>query len=93
MEQRNVQCAVDGLEVVEGWLSTITDLTKLGNSNFAPPPLGGRVAVKRQLNGRKVCVGGWVGVYIDVMHVDLASTLCCYSGSFFTKPVSIMSRK
>ena len=41
---------VDGLEVVEGWLSTIADLTKLTL----------RVAVKRQLNrrkeGRRVCV-------------------------------------
>ena len=36
---------VDGLEVVEGWLSTIADLTKLTL----------RVAVKRQ-EGRKACV-------------------------------------
>ena len=66
MEQRNVQCAVDGLEVVEGWLSTIADLTKLGNSNFAlppPPPLGGsrgrKTAAKRK---EGVCwgVGGCV---------------------------------
>ena len=41
-----------------------------------------------------VCVlGGGGGVYIDVMSVDLASTLCCYLGSFFTKPVSIYNEQ
>ena len=37
--------------------------------------------------------GGGGGGYIDVMRVDLASTLCCYLGSFFTKPVSIYNEQ
>ena len=48
VEQCNVLCAIDSLEGMAGWLSTIADLTKQMKSNFAlPTPWGGHVAVKR----------------------------------------------
>ena len=54
VELYSVQHVQDGFVAVEVWLSTDVEMTKIVRTNFAFSPLGGsRVAVTRQLKGRK----------------------------------------
>ena len=87
MEQCNVQHAIGGLEAMEGFLFTTTDLTKQMKPSFALPPhyWRGHVAVKRQQNRRKEGrrTSGGRGRYSNIYVLNLkASFLPVKTSSF-----------